>query len=1243
MKINLLIIMSVFLVNACSPVTVNQSQPTGQLAVKEPVETTVPAAQDSVADDEEDAGEKEAEPVADKAETAAVAEEEAPEMGQEPVSPDSGTDTTAVPPLGPDAMLFLGTTVNRNPRPGFGSQAPGAQGGGSFANGGTEVMRVLVMMVDTPDHAFVGNDADRTTYRANKLAEYSPTLGPYWMENSFDMVDVALTMPDEILHLSGDFDDYFKKSYVQPSLTSSGFGAAATFPLALIGVETVILQVRDSRFKEESYFEIEIAPAAGNYPDLLSMQTEYVNKCQIAADAQDTGWVTCSVTAGELRLGLEEKFVNSGAFIRVTGGGGLELLGFDGPLEYPGDPDLDPFAQAALVSKDVPGGFPVTATVGDNVEIEVRDKDSRTGLYTVDLPAGALNQADVQELLLNKVNTEFDWVVGTSAAAGAKKIALRVKDDFNGEDASIRVVGGTGRNLLGLDGPERLDGVVTKNAQNTCRGSRAKTTAEAASRYIENQLGGTLVTPQNKKLLNQIADFHLSSYTTLWVLFVDQFISTPLPVYKRACANTSGWYDLEIPGAEGYDAYTYEKQWQTGFMIGPGYESWETWAHELGHNLSFLDIYNKTGHDADFDGGFDYVKEWGMMDSHWNGSHVLAYHKLWLFEEQDGIKWLDPDHVFDFKQPGPGETETRNYTVIPIERPAVSYAALGSAEAPLTHAIRVPLSDEHYIFIENRQPGVSYSQELPGPTGKSNPPTTPNPGGIFVTDTTNPYSPHLYRSSVHALNPHGVNRASGLQNGDTLDLLNTYPAYDGITIEVVDAIPVAGLPDALEVEVQWSPGDFLELGIRPWEAPKAYGTHDIWIDWPDNEEEHYVDGDPPLGNGDETHYSVHGTVKNIIRARIHNSGTVDAKEVSVVFEINKLGMGDKGKFVALPGGIDGPKEIPAGGFVDFQASWFPKVSPAILADLEAGGSTKKFLHTCVRVKILHGESDVPPDLGDLDQSNNEAQENIFDFHPTAGSPYEPEDFEFQVNNDFDFPIEVMLMPTGLIPGLDLELEQDYLVLSPYENRVLKGRFHTDHELIEPGRDGIPVNIHAFLATLDSWDPFGGVTINVYPVEASDIQFTSLQQIGRTSDGLPNIAVFGTLLGPDAGDQPVDAALSHDLGTTYGGSALTDSGGNFVIPLGPVPLGSGNLMIYYFGNDMGPTIMSVEVNVPSGAAEATDTSEPTETDAAAPTATDTPVPPTLTYTPVPTRTPTPVPPTRTDTPVPTRTPTPTPRS
>tara|TARA_B100001971_G_C17933773_1_gene404067 strand:+ start:200 stop:613 length:414 start_codon:yes stop_codon:yes gene_type:complete len=108
MKINLLIIMSVFLVNACSPVTVNQSQPTGQLAVKEPVETTVPAAQDSVADDEEDAGEKEAEPVADKAETAAVAEEEAPEMEQEPVSPDSGTDTTAVPPLGPDAMLFLG-------------------------------------------------------------------------------------------------------------------------------------------------------------------------------------------------------------------------------------------------------------------------------------------------------------------------------------------------------------------------------------------------------------------------------------------------------------------------------------------------------------------------------------------------------------------------------------------------------------------------------------------------------------------------------------------------------------------------------------------------------------------------------------------------------------------------------------------------------------------------------------------------------------------------------------------------------------------------------------------------------------------------------------------------------------------------------------------------------------------------------------------------------------------------------
>ena len=531
----------------------------------------------------------------------------------------------------------------------------------------------------------------------------------------------------------------------------------------------------------------------------------------------------------------------------------------------------------------------------------------------------------------------------------------------------------------------------------------------------------------------------------------------------------------------------------------------------------------------------------------------------------------------------------------------------------------------------------------------------------------------VFRSPVHTLNPHSTtwtnvfltvgavpaseHRARSLiepgypGGPETLDLSTTYPAYEGITIGVVNTIPDPGRPDAIEVKVQWGPGDFIQPGIRAWHAPETYGTHDIWIDWLGNGENLYIGVDPPLGNGDATHYSVDGSVDNIIRARIYNKGNVDALDVKVLFEVNEIGMGDDAAF-SLAGlsnnGQDGPKDIPAGGHADFQVTWSPEVSPAILADLVADGSTKKLLHTCVQVRILEtGGSTGNPNLGDFDLGDNKAQENIFDFHPTAGSPYGPEDFEFQVNNDFDFPVEVKLMPTGLIPGLDLELEQDYLELSPYENRVLKGRFHTDVELIPPGsRHGIPVNIHAFLATQDSWDPFGGVTINVYPVEASDIQFTSLQQIGRTSDGLPNIAVFGTLLGPDAGDQPVDAALSHELGTTYGGSTYTNSDGSFVIPLGPVPLGSGNLMIYYFGNDMAPTIMGpLAVIAPSDSTAATDTPEPTATDTLVPTATSTPAPtatntlaPTATDTPVATRTDTPVP-TRTDTPVPTRTPTP----
>ena len=200
------------------------------------------------------------------------------------------------------------------------------------------------------------------------------------------------------------------------------------------------------------------------------------------------------------------------------------------------------------------------------------------------------------------------------------------------------------------------------------------------------------------------------------------------------------------------------------------------------------------------------------------------------------------------------------------------------------------------------------------------------------------------------------------------------------------------------MEVERGPGDFLDLEIRPWLAPTEYGTPDIWIDWPGNGAEDYPNSDPPVGNGDPTHWSPDQSVVNWIKVRVHNNGTVVGKGVVVRAFINDpMGMGDKGTFQPLPNSA--PQDIPAGGF---------KVSLS-------NGVRKQNGHTCIRAEIFTHESD----FGDLDLNNNDAQENVTSFSPSAGSHHQPVKFAFKVNNDFNYPIEVELIPAGLADGMDL--------------------------------------------------------------------------------------------------------------------------------------------------------------------------------------------------------------------------------
>jgi len=450
-------------------------------------------------------------------------------------------------------------------------------------------------------------------------------------------------------------------------------------------------------------------------------------------------------------------------------------------------------------------------------------------------------------------------------------------------------------------------------------------------------------------------------------------------------------------------------------------------------------VYSKPHYDKKFDPANSYLHAWSLMDQHRFGNHIDGWHK-------DRRRYIYGGVIRDVFAPPSGATEHHKFTLIPLEYGQSDYSNFGDSEFPQTQFIKVHLSPTHYVAVENRQPGKLHSKQLPDNVGgHAPPPSSRQPGGVLVTDTVDPWDAVQrvelpYRSPVISKNPAGGglpdDTSRGMKAGDSLPLVSTFPKYDGIFVNVLEEIPgPIGKPPAYKVEVVWGPGDFLDLVIRPWQAPDAYGTSDIWLDWPGNGAQDYPTSDPPVGAGDQVH---HGPgVVNFIKVRVHNHGTIPAKQVVVRAQINDpIGMGDKGTFVPLPDSA--PQDIPANSFRNFVFEWKPEKSG----------------HTCIRAEILTHDSD----LADIDPRSDVAQENVDDFYPEAGSPYAPVDFVFSLKNDFPFAVQVELQPSGLVDGMDLELEKAYLKMLPEQAVTLRGqaaaRHRQDHARLPRAEAGV---------------------------------------------------------------------------------------------------------------------------------------------------------------------------------------------
>lgn len=1059
-------------------------------------------------------------------------------------TPPSSTGEPVVS-LGPHSFIHYGTTVDQNvfsvlatdqcPKDDL-DQPTQRRGPPGQPHAPDPELNVLALMVDVWDFPFSGTAAERTTHHDAKLTEYRDNTDAFWREASYGTVSaVTWAMPDRILRMKGAFNDYFNRTFAEASLTTKGL--SATLPLELDGSAAVTIHVRDAADRNR---DVVFAPI-GTFANVAAL----VPACQTVFNAVASvpaNWVTCSASGPELRVTLRRDATNEGAFLRVKEGSELVALGFSGPIEAPGDGAI----RASM--SGLAATYPITTTTADSLQFEVRAQDLRTRRYTVGFTAGSLaNPAALAAIVLPIVNGEFPWV--ESFDLGSNRFGLRIAEDFNGARAAVRVISGTNRAKFGLDGPTRIDGVVTESATNTVRGNRATTVGEALSLHIaaEAAASAIAISAANEGALDALVTTHLANIESYMVLFIDDHTGIP----NRRAGAGKGPFNIRIPGAGGY---VYENQVNSTLQIGSSAAGWATWAHELGHNLDMWDIYPKPGYDAAYSLDWDYLKVWSLMHDHTGENHPDGWHKYnrgWLGTAQDILP------------PPAAGTETTRFTLTPLEFPFTDYPAVGTAASPARHLARIQLSPEHWLLLENRQPAPNYSQNLPDDHAGQVPTTVGSAaGGLLITDTVNPWSQFLYRSAVTTLNPDGMpggtfRAARALKAGDVFDPMTAFPAYDGIEIRVTESVAgPAGKPEALRVEVERGPGDFLDLRIRPWHAPDTYGTPDIWVDWPGDGEEDYSAVDPPVGNGDDTHWHPDGSVTNNIRVRVHNDGTIVARDVVIRAYINEpMGMGDRGTFVAMPDSA--PSDIPAGGFHDFAFPWNPTSRG----------------HTCLQAEVLSHTST----LGELDLSNNRAQENVNDFHPQAGSPFTPVEFEFSVNSDFTIPIEVEFHASGLPPGMDLELESQWITLAPDENRTLRGRLFVDHTVISPQPEAkqrcrYRFNLHAFIRTQDYMLPFGGITVNVTPTRASSLKLRGVRP--AEAPGAKSAArVEGELVGAWPDFQQVDAIIVSDVDkVTYSGTAVTNSTGHFSLVVPGVPQGTGRLMLYYFGKNLAPSTL-----------------------------------------------------------------------
>ena len=357
---------------------------------------------------------------------------------------------------------------------------------------------------------------------------------------------------------------------------------------------------------------------------------------------------------------------------------------------------------------------------------------------------------------------------------------------------------------------------------------------------------------------------------------------------------------------------------------------YETFAHELGHNLGLGDQYTPGVAGRNLGG-------WDLMDSENPWPHFSIAHRMML-------GWVQPSWLQTFNFQSMASPVDQTVILSPIEN--------GAPPGGRRAGIEVRIADGWNYYFEYR---VGQSAQI----GDRSLPTNDRVLGTDVVSS--PYSPPISRPGLLLLNNDLDGDGAVLGNSqdyretDTSDPV--YPTDFRMDVSGINGIKA-------DVRLRYGVNSKPDPSIRPWPAgpDRQWQSPDIEIQNARNQADAAWFNVPWVGN------------TNTIVARVKNNGALDAPQVRVNFYVKNYNVGGTPETFL---GTD-VRDVAAGATVEFRANWTPPAEG----------------HFCVVVRIPLYQLPANPAVVEMTELNNVAQSNYDRFISTTSTPLRYSGLEF---------------------------------------------------------------------------------------------------------------------------------------------------------------------------------------------------------------------------------------------------------